>query len=289
MRRPRRGVSRSRSIVQDEVATSRKEKTNSTTYEPMDFTNNLGALNLYFYIGDGYQLDGKEMGKDDAILQHVIQDDRELQNDLALREIGLGIGYERDFNWLGEFSSLLFYYDDELKDTSVSFLQNELTLRDNFGNPVAGYGNSNSNQSTRVGGTLQYHLEGYHLLDRWLDTSPGDGLYVTGQWIEAKDGDLNRDGWYVQGSYRFSFPKPLIAEKYIRYFEPVIRYGELNIRGRAIPALPLTWDRDQLAIGSVIGITSRIFVKGEYSIFEENTGNGEVTNDQLLVQLLIEF
>ncbi len=285
----------------------REEKTSSTTHEPFDFANNPGAFKLLFSIGDGYNLDGKAIGKDGARMQEILQDDRETRDQLSLRSLGFGVGYERDFNWLGEIELLAFYFDDELKEDSIDFLQQDLTEFDSFGTAISGYGTTSQRDvSRRMGFQVAYHLEAYHLLDQWLDTWPGDGLYLTFQWIDARDGKLDRSGWYVQGSYRFSFPTPLVNDRYFRSIEPVFRYGELDTDtletnfGGAIgtvrvdnnPSLPLTWDRQEILVGAVFGITEYMFLKAEYAFNMEDTadsGDEEVDNDELLIQLLLEF
>lgn len=268
----------------------REEFTRSTDYDAFDFSNNPGEINLLFSIGNGYTLDDKAVTKDSGTLQRIIQDGREVESNLSLRDIGLGVGYERDFNNLGEIGALLFYYEDELNEDSVQVLQQGLTLIDGLtGLPVRGYGSSEANYRRRVGITANYHLEAYHLLSSFMDTWPGDGLYLTVQWIDARDGDLERDGWYAQVSYRWSFVKPLIDEKYFRYLEPVFRYGELKNNQAPIPSLPLSWTRRELVLGAVLGVNDHIFFKTEYLFNDETTGGGSVNNDEFLVQLLVLF
>ena len=280
----------------------RSEKTSSTTYDPLDFRHNPGALTFNFSIGNGYTLSGKEATKDDAAFQEILHDDRETEDGLSLRSLGFGVGYERDFNWLGEIHGRFFYFNDELNEESVAFLQSDLTVRDGTGAPVAGYGDSDDDDAYRLGFGVRYHIEAYHLLDQWMDTYPGDGLYAVFQWIDSRDGELSRDGFYIQTSYRFSFVRPLVADRYFKYIEPVVRYGELNVNDGNFAELPLTWDRSELVFGAVVGVTKHLFLKVEYVFnnesFDEETvdiGGGtaavddDIANDALIVQLLVEF
>ena len=99
---------------------------------------------------------------------------------------------------------------------------------------------------------------------------------------------MTREGCFLQGSYRFSFGK-LVAKRYFRSFEPILRIGTLEVDtpfGRD-PSLPGTWDREQIMFGGILEVTSEIFVKVEYVINDETTGGASVANNELLVQMLI--
>jgi len=270
----------------------RKELTNSTSYHAFDFEGNPGELTLSFSLGDGYTLDGKSVNKDRSNIQEVLQDDRESSTGLSLNEIGLGVGYERDFNWLGEIGLQVFYYTGDLNSESVRVLQQELTSFDATGTVITGgYGLSQDDNYHRAGVSLDYHIEAFHFFDRYeIHTEPGDGLYLTLQFVQSKDGALDRHGWYAQGSYRFSLKNPLFFDYFVRSFEFVARYGELKLDDLApIPTLPLTWGRRQLFFGGVVGLTNSMSLKAEYSFHGEKTGGGDVANDQLLFQLLVDF
>lgn len=269
----------------------RSEFTSSTEHAPFDFANNPGVIRLNLSLGDGQSLDSHSVNKDGADLQRVIHDDRRVEDGLALRHLGAGLTVERDFRELGEIGLQVFYFNDELNDDDINFLQQNLTIFDDLTNaPLSGYGVSGSETKYRYGATLSYHLEAYHFLyESVMDTQPGDGLYLVFQYMEARDGKLERDGWYAQGSYRFSFAQPLLCERYIRYIEPFVRFGELEADIVKIPSLPLTWDREELVFGAVVEVAKHILMKAEYAIHDEKTGGSDVNNDELLVQMLITF
>ena len=62
---------------------------------PFDFSNNWGAFRASLSLGQGYQLGNKEVAFDAARFNDIIQDDRELEDDLAFGELGIGLGWER--------------------------------------------------------------------------------------------------------------------------------------------------------------------------------------------------
>jgi len=274
-----RGRDRTADADSEDGVPSRASRARSTEHEPFDFASNPGALKLHLSVGDGFTLNGKEIGKDNAGFNEVLQDDRELNPPLTLREVGAGVGYERDFRELGELELVGFYYNDELTDEAVAVLQNELNVT------------SQKRNMSRLGLSLGYHVEAYHLLKAMgalerANPRRGDGLYVFYQWIGAEDGDLDRKGWYTQASYRFSNPG---RWRYLRSFEPVVRYSELNVDQAHIASLPLTWSRRQWLLGMVVEIVRDVFLRAEYTVNDETTGSGGVDNNELLLQLLARF
>jgi len=257
-----------------------------------DFAENWGQLQLIFSLGQGYELSNNEVNFDGARFNDLVQDDRSLESDLALRELGVGIGWRRSFQAFGDLGLQGFFFDDELRQSSIEFLQgDEMTSREPGGAVTAGYGDSNDDGSSRCGLTAEYFLPAKSIFaGSDIKTRKRDGLRMLLQWIRGEDGDLEREGWYAQGSYRFSFGK-LLAKRYFRSFEPLVRYGRLDVdvpNGRAVE-IPGTWDRRALVIAGILEVTSEIYLKVEYTFNDEETGGSEIGNDELLVQLLITF
>lgn len=286
-----------RPVDLDQEETAGARRWGQEVVSPLDFASNPGELKLFASVGNGAVLDTKAVGADGATFNDLVQDGRNVNTEPSVRELGVGVRYARDFAWLGELELLGFYYNDELSDTSLAFLQNTLTVRSPVtGAPLAGYGNSNSRTSYRYGFGAEYFLPAESFLGEKWHPRKNDGLRLAAQWILGKDGHLRRDGWYVQGSYRYSFPERLFLGRYGRSIEPIIRYGVLDTNLDATPLLPGTWDRRQLLLGAFFELTREVGVRVEYAFNNEDTGSsatdpgpGSVHNDELLVELLVAF
>lgn len=264
---------------------------------PFDFANNWGAFNLFLSLGQGYQLGNKEVGFGQARFNDIVQDDRELEDDLAFGELGIGVGWRRSFERLGELGLSGFYFNDTLRQGSLDFLQGDLMTNRAPGNSVeSGYGDSTADGSSRYGVSLDYFLPATSVFPRWRkNVRKQDGLRLGFQYMNAEDGDLSRDGWFTQASYRFSFGK-LLSDRYFRSVEPLVRYGSLDVDAPGFagmpfksPSLPGTWDRQALTVGALLEVTGDIYMKIEYVMHSEDGGGVDVDNDELLVQLLLTF
>ncbi len=125
--------------------------------------------------------------------------------------------------------------------------------------------------------------------DRW-------NTHIRAEYISSQDGLIPRDGYYIEGSYRFNEPKLLP----VKNIEPIVRYGELNMHRHA-PVLgdPETWDRQMTTVGLLTRLNDHIAVKIEYYILDEVTGGGIdtdsgvdnsfVKDNQFLLQIKYEF
>ncbi|MDD3627602.1 MAG: hypothetical protein PHV06_09815, partial [bacterium] len=103
------------------------------------------------------------------------------------------------------------------------------------------------------------------------------------KYLSAQDGTLERDGWFAQLAYLI----PVSANG--ASLEPVIRVGSLDFNLPPVPDDSLTWDRRETTVALLTTFTKGVMVKTEYYMNDENTGNGKVDNDELLIQLEIKF
>ncbi len=264
-----------------EPVPSRASRTSSTEHAPFDIVRNPGALKLHVSITDGYGAAGKEIGRENDRFDEVLQDDRSFTPPLSLREVGLGVGYERDFRELGEIELLGFYFDDQLNDSVAAAITTETGIV------------TSSRDRSRRGVNAGYHFESYHLYNALdlleaLNPRKGDGLYLFYERIDARDGDLDRSGWYAQASFRLS--NPIVPRwRYFRSLEPVIRYNELMPDIDHLTAFPATWTRRQWLAGVILEVVKEVYIRAEYTFNDEVTGGGKVANDELLIQLFARF
>lgn len=259
------------------------------------FLESLGRFDLYLSIGNGARLGTNEVGFDKADFNDMVQDDRSVTEDLALRELGVGLGYRRMGETFGELEVLGFYMNDRLTGGSRDFLLEELTLRDTVtGAALAGYGDSRSRLSERYGGTIEYFLPATTIWGASESFRRKDGLQLQAEWISGNDGRLRREGWSAHAAYRWSPPRRLF-DYYFRSFEPIVRYSELRTNLGTSPLLAGTWDRKQILIGCLVEVTGNVMLDIEYTIHLEKTGGSSVgapssiDNNELLVDLVVTF
>tara|TARA_Y100001960_G_scaffold308991_1_gene366925 strand:+ start:1469 stop:2686 length:1218 start_codon:yes stop_codon:yes gene_type:complete len=121
-------------------------------------------------------------------------------------------------------------------------------------------------------------------------------IHIRVEYINALDGLLPRNGFYVEGSYR-------IPLKQIKSVEPLIRFGNLNIlRHEETMGDPQTWDREMITLAFLLRLNDYLTVKTEYYFLNEITGGSKTTDNdgniidntfvkdnQFLLQLKFEF
>ncbi len=116
----------------------------------------------------------------------------------------------------------------------------------------------------------------------------GYGLHVMVEGVRARDGNLPRSTWFAQGFLDLAPQIP--KNKYLRLIGPVVHYGKLNIKRLAPdPDEPETWDRKVIMAGMLVGLTEILTLKVEYYKLDEDTGSTKVKDDQLLVQLKVQY
>ncbi len=118
----------------------------------------------------------------------------------------------------------------------------------------------------------------------------GNNVHLRGEYIQSQDGLLPRFGYYAEGSYLLEIEDFLG----IQGFEPLIRYGELEVRDhRENLGNPNTWDRMLTTIAFITHIDNNLKLKTEYYLLDEKTGGAapedKVKDDQLVVQINFNF
>ncbi len=220
-----------------------------------------GSSRMYWslLVGDGLELGGKQVAEDASY--KIIHDNRKEEDFTGLSEFNANIGYRHDYGKVGKVDLLLYYVYKELSDNDIEFL---MDLPDYNGG-------HNEDNGYRYGFGVDYQIA---------------GLRLYGQYIAAKDGTLERHGWYVQPSYKFKVPNV----KYFSSHELLVRYGELDVDIDNTLDNPYTWDRQKITIALITDIYKNIKLKVERYINQEDTGDDEdVDNDEFMAQLEVKF
>lgn len=211
--------------------------------------------------GDGLDLTRSNITEDTTTAYRMLQDDD--NGDDEKHEIGVGLRYRFELAEKNTLDVTGFSYWDKLSSGEIT--GNGSSIQTAIGS---------SDSQRRVGGRLTW--------------KPGAAMLI-GEYITAEDGALERDGWYLQGSYKHKFGYPLIADRYLTAVEPVIRYGELDVDTTKVVGDARTWDRERWTLALLLDIYKNIKIKAEYYINDESTGGKELDNDELMVQLEVKF
>ncbi len=208
-------------------------------------------------LTNGSPLDTKEVAEDAAY--KILADRRGTTDTKQAKEAGLGLGRKHNSRQWGKSDIFVFGFCDKLTSSEKSTLQ-----------AVPGYGASNDDTQQRFGARL---------------TQGKKNLQLVAEYIHAEDGTLERDGWYIEPSYRLTFPDRHCFNAFI----PLLRYNRLDVDLPAVSSSSPTWDREQITLGLITQVKENILLKTEYNLNGEETGSGGVDNDELLIQLKVDF
>ncbi len=219
-----------------------------------------GEFNPLYYrlsLSNGLRLKEKEIGEDDSF--PIIQDDDKNRDYNDSKEFGVGVGYKGKFKKAHKVDILLFSYLSRLSDKDIDFLKEELPDYE-----------SDRKKNYIFGGNLYYNLR---------------GLRFFSQYIYSRDGELEREGWYLQPSYKFKFK----GVKFVRSIEPLYRYDRLDTDYPSSLSNFLTWERERHTFALIAEIEKRLKCKVEYNLNDEDTGGKDIDNDEFLLQLQFKF
>lgn len=189
----------------------------------------------------------------------LIHDNRQTGDVNDNKEVGFGVGWKRPLSRECLMSVFVFGYTARLSRKDIDFLQD-----------IKGYGTSESNKNNMYGVIMEYGLK---------------GLSLGGKYIRARDGALDRYGWFAQVSCKIGLDR----RKLFTAVSPLIRHGHLNVDLPHVPSDPLTWDRDMTTLALLIEVTRNVILKAEYYLNGETTGRDDVNNDEFLLQLEVKF
>lgn len=219
--------------------------------------NNFDPFYTYFSLVNGSRLNDERIGEDESF--PMVVDDLDGRDANDNKEIGLGLGWERKNDTWGDVDFMLFAVMAELSHDDERFLHR-----------LPGYGRFEEDDDRyRYGANLEYQIWDAELFS---------------QYITSEDGGLDRDAWYVQTSYEY---EPEL--KYLQSVEPLARYGRLNMNLSPFPTNSLLWDREQWTLAVIFELTDDVFLRTEYTVNDEDTGAGDIRNNEALIQLELRF
>ena len=208
-------------------------------------------------VTNGAQLASRSITEDGSY--NIIHDDDSFTDFNQHKEVGVGLGFNKDLEEMGKIDAIGFGYFGRLSSADITYLQG-----------VTGYGTSRDDERYKVGGTVNYCI--------W-------GFTFVGQYIHAIDGELKRSGWFLQPSYKVTIDD----WDYFNGYEAVFRYNNFDVDLTNVRSDSLTWDRQTYTMAMIIDIYKNLKLKTEYSINEESTGEGQVDNNEFLMQLELKF
>ena len=212
-------------------------------------------------IGEGLKLGTKQVAEDSSY--KMLADKRNAGDRTGHLEYGVKLGIRPNIGDWGAINILGFGFWSELSEDDKDILKFYLP------NYI-----SNSDKMRRYGGRVVYTYEFDKL--RKLD--------LVGEYAYLEDGELDRNSWYLQCSYKWKFDRP-----YFRSFEPLIRYGRLDTDWEKAFNEPASWDREKITIALITDVIKNVKIKAEYYINDEETGSRDVDNSEALVQLETKF
>ncbi|MEA3328817.1 MAG: hypothetical protein U9Q08_03710 [Candidatus Omnitrophota bacterium] len=226
---------------------------------------NWEAKKALFYWGvclsEGLRLGTKQVSEDSSY--KMLRDNRNVAAKTGHFEAGFKLGIKPDIGDLGTIDVLGFGFFGELDTADVGVLKSKLP----------GY-ISDSEIMRRYGGRAVYKYK----FDKLKE------LTLVAEGAQFEDGDLERTGWYVQGSHKWKFKRT-----YFPSFEPLIRYGELNPDWPKSFSKPCSWDREMLTLALITELAKNVKLKTEYYFNNEKTGGRDVNNNEFLAQLEFKF
>ncbi len=217
---------------------------------------------LYWRLSatNGRRLKDRQIGEDSTYKITTDDDDNGEPN--ANKQIGIGLGVNHRFKEGHKVDILPFWYTSDLTMLDITYL-----------NGISGYGalptSASNNDQTRYGVNLDYVLRQFSFF---------------AQYMMAEDGVMDRDGWYVQPSYKHK-----LGMNRLQSVEFLLRYEQYNVDLTNVATDSRTWDRQTTTLALVSEIVKGLKVKTEYYINDEDTGGAEVDNNELLLQLEVKF
>ncbi|MFH2138542.1 MAG: hypothetical protein ABII88_08535 [Candidatus Omnitrophota bacterium] len=206
----------------------------------------------------GYEIDQRAITEDNSLM--MLHDDRRTTNYTSPGEFGVGLGLTKDCPLGGKGEIMLFGYQSKMSAADETFLRTNVT----------GYASRKRDQS-RYGINFNYAICKANLF---------------AQLIQAQDGAMDRDAWYVQPSYKIK----LADRDFFSSIEPLFRYGRLSTDINPAAGDILTWDREEFTFAILADLYKNTKLKTEYTIDRLDQGTAGTKNyGEFVIQLEVQF
>ncbi|MBU0649524.1 YbaB/EbfC family nucleoid-associated protein, partial [Patescibacteria group bacterium] len=186
----------------------------------------------------------------------IMQDDGKNSNHGGIRQVSAGLGFAKELGESAKIDILGWGLYSKLSSADITFLKSNLTAY-----------TSNDDNQQRLGANLTYEIGNFNIVT---------------QYIDAEDGKLDRKAWFIQPSCKVELP---VDWKYCKDNRFLVRYGELKVDNTESTGSTCTWDRTELTLAILTDIANSLVLKTEYTIDDEETGAGDVNNNELLIWL----
>ncbi len=232
------------------------------------------ATSLYWRtsLTNGLSLDHDEITRNK--IYPIFQDDRDAQNlnlDLTSnKEWGMGVGLKRTFSVrnLNQVTANVFsfFFDSKLAVRDQIFLTDVIT----------GY-SSRSDTKQRTGINGEFALSNFNLFT---------------QYMYAKDGSVQRDGFYIQPSFLWVVSQ---RREFLNSIRFLYRLNILDVKVKGlndnISTSPFTWDRVTHSVALNIAVHKYVLFRNEFHLNQEKTGasDSNLHNNEFLSQLEFRF
>ncbi|NQT46253.1 MAG: hypothetical protein HQ593_02080 [Candidatus Omnitrophica bacterium] len=222
---------------------------------------------LYWRLSasNGLNLDDKGATEGGATFE-ILHDDRssdsdEIPTELGSIEWGAGAGVELDTDDFGKINIMGFYLGQKMQDADYAKL-----------NAIANYVSNTEDEQFRAGVNVDYKFENFG---------------VRGQYIASTDAKLDRWAAHIEPYYTFK-----LDYRYLKGLTPAVQLSwyDVDLKKDAISATDArSWDRQKYTFGLIAKINKNLKWKNEYSVNDEDTGAGDVDNDEFISQLQFKF
>ena len=223
----------------------------------------LGRFTFLASLSNGLSLADGRIQKDRGF-PATLSRHRPMDGNVA-KELGLGVEVDLDLGVAGDADVMAFTYQGRLADDDLAYLA-----------AIQEPGRTADRDQDFWGLSLDYDVAGFEL---------------QAQFISANEGaDLDRLGWYVQPSWKIDLPGfEAAGVHWLDAVRPLFRYGVLRNDLESRVDDSRTWNRSATTAGAVLDVANRSKLILEYTWNNESLHRHEIDNDELGIQLRLDW